>query len=367
MNSKHLPYWLATLYFKEVGPKTLMRWLLAFKDIETLFHASIAELHAAGIKPKQIEMIKNPDWKSVEKDLAWAALPHHDLLSYQEEAYPYLLKQIPDPPLILYVKGNKEALSRKQLAIVGARNATQEGIKNAENFAFCLAKAGLAITSGLARGIDGASHRGALLAGGVTISVLGTGLNCIYPSSNRQLVEDIVSQQGVIISELPLSIPPKGMNFPRRNRIIAALSVGVLIVEAAMKSGSLITARYALDFGREIFAIPGSIHHPLTKGCHYLIRQGAKLVEKDTDILEELGILRQTTLSFHSQNDQLQEELSPDYQRLLMQIDYETTSIDMILLRSRLTASEVSSMLLTLELNGYIQSVPGGYIRAVTT
>jgi DNA processing protein len=270
------------------------------------------------------------------------------------------LKEISDPPLVLFVRGNKDILSVRQVAMVGARNATPAGIKNAEQFAYALAEAGYAVTSGLALGVDGACHRGALAAKGMTIGVCGTGLNYIYPISHRSLATNMIQHNGAVISEFPLATTPRAENFPRRNRVIGGMSVGVLVVEAALKSGSLITARHALEQGREVFAIPGSIHNPLTKGCHHLIRQGAKLVETIGDILEELGGLSLATALVPTMEIS---HLSPKERWLLEQIGYEITSMDAILLHSGLTAGEVSSMLLTLELNGYIQSVPGGYIR----
>ncbi|OGT37395.1 MAG: DNA protecting protein DprA [Gammaproteobacteria bacterium RIFCSPHIGHO2_12_FULL_38_14] len=363
MNHNHLKYWLALLHMQKVNPRTILDWLSHFNDVETLFHAQPSAWRAAGINENHIALLQNPPWKAVHADLNWQHEQHHHLLTYTDDDYPFLLKQIPDPPLVLYVKGNKSILSQQQLAIVGARHPTQEGKTNAEQFAFSLSRANLVVTSGLAIGIDSASHRGALLAKGHTIAVLGTGLHHIYPRSNHKLADEIVSNGGALISEFPLTTPPYSYNFPRRNRIIAGLSLGVLVVMAAIKSGSLITARYALDFNREIFALPGSIHHPLQKGCHYLIKQGAKLVENETDILEELGIICKTNPPFEGNSLSYQNDLSPEYQQLLQRIDYEVTDLDTILLQSRLTAGEVSSMLLILELNGYIQTTVGGYIR----
>ena len=243
---------------------------------------------------------------------------------------------------------------------------TPSGLMNAEHFAHALALSGFTITSGLALGIDGAGHRGALAANGSTIAVAGTGLHHVYPSSHQPLAEEIILNQGAIISEFPLSVPPQPANFPRRNRIIGALSIGTLVVEAALKSGSLITARYALEQGREVFAIPGSIHHPLSRGCHYLIRQGAKLVETVADVLEELTAWKTPVLQTEPANmacTASQDTSQAGDGSLLPQIGYEITSLDVIILRSGLTASEVSSMLLVLELSGYIKAVPGGYVR----
>lgn len=393
MTPPHLPYWLAATYLPGVGPRTFMRWLEQFSDIEKLFHAAHEELQVAGLSPQQIQSMQNPDWKSVEKDLEWAQVDNQHLISPEDDAYPRLLKEIHDPPLVLYVRGNKTVLSALQLAVVGSRNATSSGLKDAWQFAHCLAERGFAITSGLALGIDGAAHRGALSGKGITIGVMGTGLNHIYPLSHGLLAEEMISNQGAVISEFSLNTPPQATNFPRRNRVISGLSVGVLVVEAALKSGSLITARHSLEQGREVFAIPGSIHNPLIRGCHHLIRQGAKLVETAGDILEELGALRAaggavsqskfTTVSAGAAEKgrfslseaaarfvnfpgiNFPDNLAPEFRSLLEQIEYEITPIDMIILRSGLTAGEVSSILLSLELHGYIQSVPGGYVRTV--
>jgi DNA processing protein len=367
MKTHHLPFWLAALYLPEIGPRKFVRWLAKFSDIKALFTASTEELRAAGLTEAHILSLQSPDWKAVERDLAWSEISGNHLISCADAVYPDLLKDISDPPLLLYVKGNVQALQRIQIAMVGARNATSAGLKNAELFAATLASAGYGITSGLALGIDGASHRGTIKARGVTIAVCGTGLNHIYPRSHVTLVNDIIEHQGAVISEFPLPVPPLAANFPRRNRIIGGLSVGVLVVEAALKSGSLITARHALDNGREVFAIPGSIHNPLTRGCHHLIRQGAKLVETAADIIEELGSFgvpapcpRAATVG-----PQIKEmtTLSPFHRQVLEQITYEITSMDVIVLRSGLTIGELSSILLILELNGYIQSVPGGFVR----
>ena len=358
----NLPYWLAALYLHNIGPRTIKRWLENFPDIKSIFSASQDELQEKGIAEPHREILKSPNWKQVEKDLAWINQNDHHIISIDDESYPYLLKEIFDPPIVLFIRGNKEALSQKQIAIVGARSATPHGIKNAEIFGHDLATAGYAVTSGLALGIDGASHRGALSAKGITIAVCGSGLNHVYPKSHRPLANQIINNNGAVISEFPLEVEPRAENFPRRNRVIGGMSKGVLVVEAAVKSGSLITARHALEQGREVFAIPGSIHNPLSRGCHHLIREGAKLVESTKDILEEFA---DQTSFLPVRQTRSDKELPVLQRRVLSEIGYEITPIDMILLRTRLTAGEVSSMLLILELNGYIQSVAGGYIREI--
>jgi DNA processing protein len=382
MNS-HLRYWLATLLMPQVGPRKIMRWLTSFSDIESLFNAKAADLKAAGISEKYHHTIHQPDWNAVDAELDWLASANHHIVCVMDDAYPALLKQSSDPPLVLYVRGNISALHYPQLAVVGARNATFAGCTHAEQFAYYLAKSGFAITSGLALGVDGAAHRGALSAKGVTIGVAGTGLLVKYPAKHASLFDEIAESNGAVISEFPLHTPPRSENFPRRNRIIAGLSLGVLVVEAALKSGSLITARHALEQGREVFAIPGSIQHTLSRGCHHLIQQGAKLVEKASDIVDELQAL--LAIAHHQVNALVQEKqdaniskcklnnqevklrLPHNLRSLLNYIPYDVIPLDMIVSQSGLTASEVSSMLLTLELNGYIETAFGGYQRCVLT
>lgn len=359
MNS-NLSYWLAALYLPNTGPRTFFNWLTQFPAIENLLNANDEELKSKGFSDVHCQILKTRNEKQVEKDLAWALQEHQHIICFEDENYPALLKQIPDPPLVLFVKGCKQVLLQPQIAIVGSRRATYAGAKNAEQFAYALAKEGYAVTSGLAMGIDGASHKGALAANGITIGVAGTGLHHVYPRQHHALINNILEKNGAVVSEFPLGLGPLPANFPRRNRIISGLSLGVLVVEAALKSGSLITARQALEQGREVFAVPGSIHNQMANGCHYLIRQGAKLVETVDDIFEELGRFKKAE---YQKNPAAPDPLPPDHQTLLSQIDHEITPLDVILCRSRLTAGEVSSILLILELKGYIQSIPGGYVR----
>jgi DNA processing protein len=355
----NLRYWLASLFFSDVGPRTMMKWVTNFSTIEKLFSATQSELQGAGIAARFHESILHPSWHLVDKELTRAKEQQFIVICIEDKTYPPLLKEISDPPLVLYIRGDQSVLSHMQIAIVGSRNATPAGITNAEQFALGLAKAGFAITSGLALGVDAASHKGALAAEGATIGVMGTGLNHIYPRTNHALAEKIVEEGGAIVSEFPLDTQPVAHHFPRRNRIIAGLSRGVLVVEAALKSGSLITARHALEHDREVFAIPGSIHNPVARGCHHLIQQGAKLVTSANDILEEFQI----PVSVEPPSRGVPAGSRPH--PLLAQIDYATTSMDEIISRSGLTAGEVSSILLTLELQGRIQAVSGGYVRTV--
>jgi len=357
----NISYWLAALHLPNIGVRRLQHWLPAFSHIKDFFQASASDLLAAGVDQKYVSSILQPNWQQVEKDLRWSEQTENHIISLDDANYPTWLREIPDPPIVLFVKGNVQALSQIQLAIVGSRHATVNGIKTAEQFATTLAQAGYAITSGLAIGIDAASHRGALAAKGCTLAVAGTGLHHIYPPRHRALAEQIVNAQGAIVSEFALETEPHFANFPRRNRIIGGMSIGVLVIEAALQSGSLITARYAMEQNREVFAIPGSIHHPQARGCHHLIREGATLVETASDILQQLKHCPQPSTS--TIIDQPVNPLPSSIQKILTQIGYENTPFDVILLRTGLTASEVSSMLLTLELEGYIQSVPGGYLR----
>lgn len=306
-----------------------------------------------------------PDWQQVEKDLDWFAQPGRHIITLHDPRYPELLKQIADPPALLFAQGDISLLSQWQLAIVGSRNPSKSGQDLAYDFARYLVQGDIAVTSGLAAGIDTASHKGALAADGKTVAVVGTGLDRVYPAKNRDLAHSI-AESGLIVSEYILGTPPRAENFPRRNRLISGLSLGTLVVEAAIKSGSLITARMALEQGREVFAIPGSIHNPLAKGCHQLIREGAKLVETAKDILEELGAIAAFDLSNDAEPEVSGQKINDDadYQALFKCLGYDPAEIDRLVACSGLTAESVSSMLLLLELQGEVESLPGGrYVR----
>lgn len=290
------------------------------------------------------------DSAAVDAALEWAAVEDHAILTLADADYPRSLLETPDPPALLYVHGRRELLARPGLAVVGSRNATPQGASNAEQFARAFSCAGLTIVSGLALGIDAAAHRGGLDGAGSTIAVLGTGADIFYPQRNRALAERI-AREGLIVSEFPLGTPPHGSNFPRRNRVISGLARGCLVVEAALVSGSLITARLAAEQGREVFAIPGSIHSPHSKGCHALIKQGAKLVESAQDLLQELGV--ETPVAPPG-------NVPPAGSDLLAQLGYDACDIDTLCARTGLTADVVSAMLLQLELDGKVASLPGG-------
>jgi len=320
------------------------------------------------LSPEIIEGLNNPDEEAIERDLEWLEGENNYILSQQSPHYPVMLREISDAPILLYVHGRLECLSDFQIAIVGSRSPTAGGLQCALEFAHTLGEAGFSITSGLALGIDGAAHEGALAAGANTIAVMGTGLDRVYPAAHRDLAHQI-AQNGALVSEFALGTTPQAHHFPRRNRIISALCSGCLVVEAALKSGSLITAKHALDQGREVFAIPGSIHNPLTRGCHHMIRQGAKLVENAQDIYDELGSLLGAQLEKTSKPDTTkvrpQKELSDDYKELLEAISFDPVSIDTLSTRIELSTNQIASMLLILELDGYVNPVAGGgYARS---
>ena len=359
--------WLALRRLPGVGTRTQLDLLEHFGSIENIFSASRGQLEKALVGKNQAidTLLAGPDEKALKSELEWLSESGHHLLTWSDPDYPVLLREMADPPLVLYISGNRALLSRPQLAIVGSRNPTPMGRENARAFAKSLAGAGLVITSGMALGVDGAAHRGALEAGGKTIAVAGTGLDRVYPARHRDLAHEI-AEHGALMSEFPLGTPPLPENFPVRNRIISGLSLGTLVVEAALQSGSLITARLAVEQGREVFAIPGSIHAPQARGCHALIRQGAKLVETAQDILEELGPLAGVALEAARENTSPAPQLDSTTTVLLEHIGHDPVSIDTLIERSGLTADAVSSMLLQMELNGLVSHCPGGKVQRIS-
>jgi len=362
--------WLALNRTPGLGARRLRKLLQHFDSPGAILKADRAQLQSLGVASAAVEFLKQPDWQAVEADLTWLARDGNRLLRITEASYPPQLAEISDPPPLLFVHGDADYLLQPQLAVVGSRNPSREGIALAEDFAAFLGDCGLTVSSGLATGIDAAAHRGALRSAGGTIAVTGTGLDRVYPSQHRELAHQIAAN-GALVAEFPPGTPPLAANFPRRNRIISGLSVGTLVVEAALHSGSLITARLALDQGREVFAIPGSIHNPLARGCHALIRQGAKLVESGADILEELAA-RFTPGSPPPETRQAAETatsaspaLAADYLALLDAMGHEPVAVDQLVARSGLTPEVVSSMLLLLELEDRVHPSAGGrYIRA---
>ncbi|MES9961640.1 MAG: DNA-processing protein DprA [Sedimenticola sp.] len=362
-STEGLASWLALLHAPGLGSRGFNR---------ILQHTSPEELFAdprlaAGLATGRCDLkqyLAAPDRARVEADLQWAEPADHHIITLADPGYPPLLAEADDPPPVLFVIGQPDILVTPQLAIVGSRNPSASGRQTARDFAFHLARSGITITSGLATGIDGAGHEGALEAEGKTIAVTGTGLDRVYPASHHELAHRI-REQGALVSEFPPGTQVRPGNFPRRNRIISGLSVGTLVVEAALKSGSLITARLASEQGREVFAIPGSIHNPLARGCHRLIRQGAKLVESSEDIIEELSPLLGSLVTPVTEIEKEPglddtRDLDAEYIQLLEQIGYDPLHADRLIERSGLPAENVSSMLLLLELEGYVSSLPGG-------
>ena len=370
--------WLALTHVPNLGPVGIHSLLESFENATAIFAAGSSTWRQAGVSEKLIDRLKAPDWYKVDADLKWAEQDNAYILTLDDPRYPSLLKSIQGAPPLLYILGQPEILSLPQVAIVGSRNPTHAGIDIAHDFAAHLTQVGLTITSGMAMGIDAAAHRGALdtiqsgINGhGFTVAVTGTGLDRVYPAKNRDIAHKI-AENGVLVSEYAPGTPPLPANFPRRNRIISGLSMGVLVVEAALQSGSLITARLALEQDREVFAIPGSINHPLAKGCNSLIRQGAKLVETADHILEELdGFVKMLGESsdisqisgekIGEKENNFMDNVDADYQQVLKCVGFEPTSVDKVVERSGLTADAVCSMLLVLELQGYVKALSGGY------
>ena len=365
MQKDQLASFLKLFHVNGIGRVTLYSLHDRFDgDYNRMLDASRDELKSSGLQFAQIEQIKNTDFSLVDNDLSWAEKTGNKLICFDDELYPELLKQIIDYPPLLYCSGKSELLHNPQIAIVGSRNCSPGGARTAREFSALLAESGLTITSGLAQGIDTHAHLGALSVKGKTIAVTGTGIDRIYPSRNRQLAYDI-HENGLLISEFALGTSPGSGNFPRRNRVISGLCIATLVVEATRRSGSLITAHQALEQGREVFAIPGSIHNPQARGCHQLIREGAKLVEQASDIIEELASL----LGFIAQQMPKPDkpgrpELDHESSKLLETIGYDPVSTDTLVELSGLTIDKLSSMLLVLELNDLIQSAPGScYVR----
>jgi len=334
------------------------------------------KLRAAGLEPAALEWIVHPETARLDADLAWLAQPGHRLLHCDEVDFPPQLETIPQPPAALFAAGDPAVLLAPQIAIVGARSATAQGLANARDFARTLSRAGLTVTSGMADGIDGAAHTAALDAGGQTVAVVGTGPDVVYPRKHRDLAARIV-QQGAIVSEFPPGTEARPDHFPRRNRLIAGLSLGTLVVEAGLQSGSLITARLAVEAGREVFALPGSIHNPLAKGCHRLIRDGARLVETAAEVIEALAPAAQAQgAGLRARLEADGEEADPgsdartqdpDYAKLLTTLGDVPASLDELADRTGLTPAALSSMLLLLELEGVVApSVNGRWQRIVT-
>ncbi len=373
-----LAKYLLFLRLPETGAGTYWQLHEQGVDIETLLDKPVSSLKSF-LRPAALEALLafrsgSPLTQRLQQDLAYiASQPDLHCLTFDDPLYPRLLREIPKPPPLLFVRGDPNCLSLPQVAMVGSRNPTAGGIENAERFARYLSECGFAITSGLALGIDAAAHQGALNAGGKTIAVMGTGIDLIYPSRHRGLAQAILHSGGALVSEFPLGVSSQAANFPQRNRIISGLSGGTLVVEAAVQSGSLITASYALQHDREVFAIPGSIHNPLARGCHQLIRQGATLVETAQDIVDQLAGLisykrQECAFSTQSLFDEPQTNeavllLDASEQALLDALGFDPLPLDLLAERTGADIGSLSAGLITLEIKGLVQQIGACYQR----
>ena len=355
--------WLLLWRVPGIGCRHFIRLLGLFGTPHRALAASAAELADAGVSGETVRSILQITGEAIAADCRWLAAPNHHLVHLHDPRYPARLREIADPPPLLFVNGDPSCLSRPQLAIVGSRNATRAGADFALKLSAELASQGLTVTSGLAYGIDAAAHRGCLSTGQPTVAVTGTGPDRIYPRRNQPLAAEIV-RSGAVVTEFPTGVPPQPENFPRRNRILSGLALGVVVVEATVKSGSLITARFALEQGREVFAVPGSVNNPNARGCHALLRQGAKLVETTDDIMEELGNLEISRWRTSRQGQSSQQiagrEVTEEQSLMLECMGFDPVSVDTLAQCTGLTPQKVSSILLTMELSGAVAAQPGG-------
>lgn len=354
-----LASWLQLTLTPGLGSATLRKLLSQFGLPENVLAAGRADLARFASAQALRELDSAAVGEEVQQALAWLEVPGNAIVTLADSAYPRLLLEISDPPALLYCRGRTELLNRPALAVVGSRNATVQGNGNAEQFARSFSAAGLTIVSGLAQGIDAAAHRGGLAGEGSTIAVLGTGVDMIYPRANAALGEEIASR-GLLLSEFALGTKALAHNFPRRNRLISGLAQGCLVVEAALASGSLITARAAAEQGREIFAVPGSIHSPLSKGCHALIKSGAKLAESAEDVLSELSAFRRSGHASTRNAPGPAATKGDTDEPLLACMGFDPADVDSLCARAGLPAEKVSAELLRLELAGRVTVLPGG-------
>lgn len=375
MDAQELQAWLRLTLTPGVGNATARKLLAAFGSAQAVFDQSRLTLRQLGSDKLASALQTEPAALAglLQTTLAWLqAGSDRRIASLGDAAYPATLLDIEDPPLMLYMLGtmcaraDRAALIANSLAIVGSRNPTPQGESNARQFARAFGSAGLCVVSGLALGIDGAAHDGALLGGGQTIAVVGTGLDRVYPRQHLALARRIAAQ-GMLISEFPLGTPPLTANFPKRNRLISGLSRGTLVVEAALKSGSLITARLAAEQGKEVFAIPGSIHSPQSRGCHALIKQGAKLVEVAQDVLEELHLLPPGAslpgMASTADGQEADETAAANADPLLAALGFDPVSLDALQARCGLPTDRLQAQLLELELGGLVARLPGGLFQ----
>jgi DNA processing protein len=364
-------YWLRMHDMHGLGRQSIYQLLKTFGSAEAIFAASYGNLRKVVSDELASRIHDEAVPESVQRTLQWLSEPDNHLITLADEEYPRMLLQTADPPPVLFAKGQLDCLLQPAIAIVGSRNPTPQGEKNAHDFAQTLAQFNMTVVSGLALGIDAAAHRGALAGKGYTIAVVGTGLDIVYPAKHRDLAHEIV-KQGLILSEFALGVPSLPQNFAQRNRIISGLSIGCLVVEASLQSGSLITARFASEQNREVFAIPGSIHSPQSKGCHQLIKQGAKLIDAVQDILDDLSSEHLTEIgkyalekNFEVGKKNLNKENPTPYKALLDMMGFEPVSIEHLLMHSGLTSDVLSSMLTALALENKIASLPGGRYQRI--
>jgi len=352
--------WICLQQISGLGGKAICKLLGQFGSPENIFAASHQNLNKIVSEAVASLIKQGPNLEAVEIGLQWLEKDDNSLITLADAHYPQALLEIPDPPPILYAKGDLSCLSMPAIAMVGSRNASVQGEKNAEEFAYALSEQGFAIVSGMALGIDGAAHRGALKnKNGKTIAVVGTGLDIVYPAKHRELAHKIV-EQGLVISEFAIGTPSRPQNFPRRNRIISGLSLGCLVVEANTQSGSLITAKCAAEQGREVFAIPGSIHSPMSKGCHELIKQGAKLVDCIKDITDELA-----PHLWHLINQSVEKSVTTETNALLNIMGFDPINMEALIALTNLTSEDLSATLQLLELENEVASLPGGRYQRI--
>jgi DNA processing protein len=354
-----LESWVRLASIPGISSSSQRKLLSAFGTPEAALGASGAAVSGVLGQRAAQAWAAGPDPKLVDALRSWLQAAGNSLITLADATYPQALLNTPDPPPILFAKGRVAILQQRAIAIVGARSATPGGMRDAQSFAEALGNAGLTIVSGLATGIDAAAHRGGLCTHASSVAVVGTGLDKVYPARNRDLAHEL-AEHGLLLSEFSLGTPPLAGNFPRRNRVISGLSDGILVVEAALHSGSLITARQALEQGRDVFAIPGSIHSPLSKGCHWLIKQGAKLVETADDILSELGMEHGTSARAAIVS------LSAEESAVLETMGYAPIGLDSLCELSGISVDILSTLLLKLELDGHISRLPGGSYQRLT-
>jgi len=370
MADNNLSPWLTLVHTKGLGPSLLRKLQEALGSIDAILGSSDSKLRQAGLPEKVITAMRSVDDSLIETDLNWLNdADDRSIITRESALYPAMLKEIADPPLVLYARGDTDVLNTPQLAIVGSRKPSHSAENHAFDLARQLAGYGITVTSGLALGVDGCAHRGALAAGGYTVAVTATGLDRVYPAKHQQLAREIAANS-VIVSEFPIGTNPNAGFFPRRNRIISGLCYGTLVVEAAIKSGTLTTAAHATSQAREVFAIPGNIDNPQSRGCHALLKKGATLVETVADILEPLAPMlalavppetkTEATSDGGSPNDEQSLKRAPSETKLLEALGHDSMSLDELIERTGFDTQTATNLALDLELEGVIKKIAGG-------